>query len=76
MYHGMMYNFVQYKNDKWASAKCEFNTPRICFSVPPNMRKIVSREINSVYSTLMKNAKKVVQEFINVCIVIPKPSLK
>ena len=24
-------NFVQYKNDKWASAKREFNNPRICF---------------------------------------------
>ena len=24
-------NFVQYKNDKWASVKREFNNPQICF---------------------------------------------
>ena len=32
MYHSLNdVNFVQYKNDKWASAQREFNNPRICF---------------------------------------------
>ena len=32
MYHSLNdVNFVQYKNDKWASAEREFNNPRICF---------------------------------------------
>ena len=29
LYYG--FNFVQYKNDQWASAKREFNNPQICF---------------------------------------------
>ena len=43
-------NFVQYKNGKWASAKFEFNNPRICFCAA-NTQKLI-REINSVYSIL------------------------
>ena len=49
-------NFVQYKNDKWASAKREINNPRICFCVLPNA-KYLSREINSVYSNCLQAGK-------------------
>ena len=31
-------NFVQYKNDKWASAKREFNNPAEYVFVPPNAK--------------------------------------
>ena len=36
-------NFVQYKSDKWASAKREFNNPRICFCTTKR-EKLIPRD--------------------------------
>ena len=44
MYHGHDVNFVQYKNDKWASAKREFNKPRICFCAAKREKLIPQNE--------------------------------
>ena len=55
-------NFVQYKNDKWASAiKREFNNLRmfLCLLLPN--AKNLFREINSIYSRYATFSKYCVQ---------------
>ena len=63
MYHPLNdVSFVQYKNDKWASAQRKFNNPRICFCAAKR-EKLIPRNI---YSILLRDMFGKTSWYMNV----------